>query len=112
MSDDLLSPGITLECDQLGRTDRRQVLTAFAEGLYIEPIFGPDRPFVAASIVAHVRSIMPTEGDVILYSFGYGDGRRIRAYKNGRAYLSAAYWGYDGVAELPPLDTGNPPNTY
>lgn len=100
---------ITLEHDRLGRVDRRQALAAFADGLYVEPVFGPDRPLVAASITSHVRGIMPTKGDVLRHAFGYGNERRIRAYKNGREYLLAAYRGYEGVSDLPSLDSDDLP---
>ena len=100
---------ITLEYDRLGRVDRRQVLAAFADGLDVEPVFGPDRPLVAASIAAHVRGIMPTRGDVIRHGFGYGNERRINAYKNGREYLLTAYWGYAGAEDLPALDSDDLP---
>lgn len=100
---------VALEYDRLGRVDRRQVLAAFADGLYVEPVFGPDRPLVAASIVAHVRGIMPTKGDVIRNGFGYGNERRIRAYRNGREYLRTAYRGYEGVEALPSLNADDLP---
>lgn len=100
---------VTLEYDHLGRVDRRQVLAAFADGLYVEQVFGPDRPLVAASILAHVRGIMPTKGDVIRHAFGYGNERRIRAYRNGREYLLSAYRGYEGIADLPAIDSADIP---
>lgn len=100
---------IMLDHDHLGRVDRRQVLAAFADDLYVEQVFGPDRPLVAASIAAHVRGIMPTKGDVIRHGFGYSNERRIRAYKNGREYLRTAYWGYEGVENLPSLNSEDLP---
>ena len=84
-----------------GRVDRLQALTAFAEGHNVEQVFGPDRPLVAASLVAHVRGIMPSKADVIRNAYAAEDDRRIRAYRNGREYLRAAYYGYEGVADLP-----------
>lgn len=100
---------ITLDHDHLGRVDRKQALAAFADDLYIEPVFGPDRPLVAASLVAHVRGIMPTKADVLRNAFGYGNERRIRAYKNGREYLRVAYWGYEGIDALPSLNSDDLP---
>lgn len=100
---------ITLEHDSYGRVDRRQVLAAFADGLYIDQVFGPDRPLVAQSIAAHVRGIMPTKADVLRNAFGYGDERRINAYRNGREYLLSAYYGYVSPDDLPALDSDDLP---
>ena len=100
---------VTLNVDAHGHVDRRQALTAFAEGHYVEQVFGLNRPFVAASLVGHVRGIMPTKTDVIRNAYSDEDDRRIRAYRNGREYLRAAYYGYDGVADLPSLDSADLP---
>ena len=100
---------VTLKVDAHGRVDRRQALTAFAEGHYVEPVFGLYRPLVAASLVGHVRGIMPTKTDVIQNAFSDEDDRRIRAYRNGREYLRAAYYDCDGVAELPSLGSADLP---
>ena len=103
------APSITLDYDKWGRVDRRTVLGAFADDVRIEAVFGPDRPFVAQSIVAHVRGIMPTKSDVIHHAFGYGHKRQIAAYRNGREYLLANYWGYEGVSDLPDLNSDELP---
>lgn len=100
---------VTLDVDTHGHVDRRQALAAFADGHYVEQVFGPDRPLVAASLVGHVRGIMPTRADVIRNAFGYGNERRIRAYRNGREYLRTAYYGYEGVADLPSLNSDDLP---
>ena len=104
------SPGtITLERDAYGRVDRTQVLAAFADGVYINAVFGPDRPLVAQSIAGHVRGIMPTKADVLRAAFGYGNERRISAYRNGREYLLAVYRGYVSPDDLPALDSDDLP---
>ena len=95
---------VTLNVGPHGHVDRRQVLAAFAEGHYVEQVFGPDRPFVAASLVAHVQGIMPSDADVIRNAYADEDDRRIRAYRNGREYLRTAYYGYAGVDELPSVE--------
>lgn len=100
---------VTPEHDRLGRVDRRQVLAAFADGHYVEQVFGPDRPLVAASIASHVRGIMPTRGDVVRNAFGYGDERRIRAYQNGREHLLSAYRGYVHEEDFPSLSSDDLP---
>lgn len=100
---------ITLEYDTHGNVDRRQVLAAFADGLYIDQVFGPDRPLVAQSIAAHVRGIMPTKADVLRNAYGYGNERRINAYRNGREYLLSAYYGYVSPDDLPALDSDDLP---
>lgn len=100
---------ITLERDAYGRVDRTQVLSAFADGVYINQVFGPDRPLVAQSIAGHVRGIMPTKADVLRAAFGYGNERRIRAYRNGREYLLAAYRGYVSPDDLPALGSDDLP---
>lgn len=92
---------ITLDHDHLGRVDRKQALAAFADDLYIEPVFGPDRPLVAASLVAHVRGIMPTKADVLRNAFGYGNERRIRAYKNGARVSPCGLLGIRGDRRAP-----------
>lgn len=99
----------TLPRDSRGRVDRRQTLAAFADGIQVEPVFGPDRPLVADSITSHVRGIMPTRSDVIRHAFGYGNERRIQAYRNGREHLLANYRGYEGVEDLPALDSDDLP---
>lgn len=100
---------ITLERDAYGRMDRKQVLSALADGLYIDQVFGPDRPLVAQSIAAHVRGIMPTKADVLRNAYGYGNERRINAYRNGREYLLSAYRGYVSPDDLPALDSDDLP---
>ena len=102
-------PHVALNVDVHGRVDRLQTLTAFAEGHYIEPVFGPTRPLVAASLVGHVRGIMPTKADVIRNAFGEGEDRRVRAYRNGREYLLTAYYGYVDDVDLPSLDSTSLP---
>lgn len=94
---------LTLTLDAHGTVDRRAALAAFADGREITPVYGPDRPLVAASLEAHLRGIIPSRGDVIRHAFGYGNDRAIRAYRNGRAYLRDAYWGYG--CSLPSLDS-------
>lgn len=84
--------------------DRREVLGAFADGLYITPVFGADRQFVAESIASHLRGIIPTQGDVIRNAFGYGNERRIKAYQNGREYMLSAYWGHVSAEDLPDIN--------
>lgn len=100
---------ITLERDSYGRMDRKQVLSAFADGVYINQVFGPDRPLVAQSIAAHVRGIMPTKADVLRNAYGYGNERRINAYRNGREYLLSAYYGYVSPDSLPALGSDDLP---
>ena len=100
---------ITLERDSYGRMDREQVLSALADGLYINQVFGPDRPLVAQSIAGHVRGIMPTKAEVTRAAYGYGDERRIRAYRNGREYLLSAYYGYVSPDDFPALDSDDLP---
>lgn len=100
---------ITLEHDSYGRMDRKQVLSALADGLYINQVFGPDRPLVAQSIAGHVRGIMTTKADVIRNAYGYGNERRINAYRNGREYLLSAYYGYVSPDDLPALDSDDLP---
>lgn len=92
---------ITLTLDERGRTDRRQVLAAFADGVEVETVYGRDREAVAQSLASHLRGIIPDRSDLLHAAFGYGGERRIRAYRNGRAYLAAAYWGYPGIHGLP-----------
>lgn len=92
---------ITLTLDERGNTDRRQVLSAFAGGHEIEPVFGCNREAVAQSMAAHLHGIIPTRSDLLHAAFGYGGERRIRAYRNGRAHLAAAYWGYANIHDLP-----------
>lgn len=92
---------ITLTLDDRGRTDRRQVLAAFADGLDVETVYGRNREAVAESLASHLRGIIPDRSDLLHAAFGYGGERRIRAYRNGRAYLAVAYWGYPGIHDLP-----------
>ena len=100
---------ITLEYDAHGNVDRKQVLAAFADGVHVKQVFGPDRPRVAQSIAAHVRGIMPTKAEVTRAAYGYGDERRINAYRNGREYLLSAYSGYVSPDDLPALDSDDLP---
>jgi hypothetical protein len=100
---------VTLEYDAHGNVDRRQVLAAFADGVYVNQVFGPDRPRVAQSIAAHVRGIMPTKAEVTRAAYGYGDERRINAYRNGREYLLSAYRGYVSPDDFPSLDSDDLP---
>lgn len=95
---------VTLERTIWGRMDRREVLGAFADGLYITPVFGPERPLVADSIASHLRGIIPTREDAMRNAFGYGNERRIRAYRNGREYMLATYWGYVSAEDLPDVN--------
>lgn len=92
---------ITLTLDERGRTGRRQVLAAFADGLDVETVYGRNREAVAESLASHLRGIIPDRSDLFHAAFGYGGERRIRAYRNGRAYLAVAYWGYPGIHDLP-----------
>lgn len=103
------APSITLERNRWGGVDRRTVLAAFADDIDIEPVFGPDRPLVAASIAAHLRGIMPTKGDVTRHAFGYGNERRMKAYRKGREYLLSVYWGYQDPASLPAIGSDDLP---
>lgn len=90
---------ITLEYDHLGNTDGRIVLAAFADDVPINVVYGPDRRSVAASLTAHLLGIMPTESDVVRAAWGYGNPRRLRAYRNGRKHVMTNYSGYG--LELP-----------
>lgn len=92
---------ITLTLDQFGRVNRKELLGAFADGKYVTPVYGRDRATVAEDITSALRGIAPTEEDLILNAFGYGNPRRIAAYRNGRAYLVSAYYGYASGHELP-----------
>ena len=100
---------ITLEYDANGSVDRKQVLAAFADGVYIKQVFGPDRPLVAQSIAGHVRGIMPTKAEVTRAAYGYGNERRVNAYRNGREYLLSAYYGYVSPDDFPALDSDDLP---
>lgn len=91
---------VTLAVDRFGHMDRQELLGAFADGKYVTPIYGPDRPIVADFIASALRGIAPTQDDLIRNAFGYGNPRRIAAYRNGRAYLASAYYGYASSHEL------------
>lgn len=106
---DTPAPSITLDYDKWGHVDRRTLLGAFADGIHVNAVFGPDRPFVAQSIAAHLRGIMPTKGDVIRHAFDYGHKRQIAAYRNGREHLLANYQGYEGTEGLPDLNSDDLP---
>lgn len=94
---------VTLAVDRFGQVDRRELLGAFADGKYVTPIYGPDRPLVAASIASHLRGIAPTREDLLVNAFAGTEWtqRKINAYRNGRAYLASAYYGYASSHELP-----------
>lgn len=99
----------TATLDPTGTIDRRAVLAAFADGIHIEPVFGPDRPVVADAIASCVRSIMPTQEEVIEHAWGYGNPRRIAAYRNGREYILGTYWGYVREEDFPYLGSPDLP---
>ena len=73
---------------------RLAVLAGFAEGVYPETVFGPDRPAAAAELASWLDGIAPSVDDVLRAAYGYGPERRIRAYRNGRAFLARAYHEY------------------
>ena len=89
--------------DEFGRFDRLEVLTFLAAGLEPLTVYGPTRPRAAASLLAIVQGIMPTEEEVIQHAFGYGPGNKIAAYRLGRFHLLEAYRGYFPDDALPSL---------
>jgi hypothetical protein len=52
---------------------------------------------------------MPTKAEVTRAAYGYGDERRINAYRNGREYLLSAYRGYVSPDDFPSLDSDDLP---
>lgn len=105
----MTEPTITLDVSRSGSIDRKTVLSALADGVYIEPVFGPDRPIVADAIISCVRSVMPTQHEVIEHAWGYGNARRISAYRNGREYILGAYHGYAREEDFPYLGSPDLP---
>lgn len=75
---------------------RRAVLSGFADGVYPETVFGPDRPAAAAELASWLDGIAPSADDVLLAAYGYGYPSHIRAYRTGCAFLARAYpeYGY------------------
>lgn len=69
----------------------RNTIKSVGNGVYVEPVFGPDRPIIRDSLVAILRGIKPTEDERLMAAFGAGNPRRVRAYDRGIVYLREAY---------------------
>lgn len=76
--------------------DKREVLSLLADGKSPDVVYGPDRGLAAQELAAYVKGIEPTEYEEWAYALRPDAYlvRKVKAYRNGRAFIDSAYRGY------------------
>lgn len=71
--------------------DAKQAIKGIMAGHDVEPHFGHDRAYFVEQLVATLKAIKPTEGELIEHGFNGWNKGKITAYRTGLQHLHQVY---------------------